>query len=291
MQSICKFICLALAIALPLSPTLFGNEKEEAPSSETMAAYILKSLNEREQAAYAKYERAMAKEDIEAIRDDLQSIVDGYDKLIGAAPEFAPAFTSYGMMLMRIGEREAAAAMFTRADELDPNIPLVKNQIGNYLAEEGKYAEALGFYLMATRLEPKEPLYLLQIGNLLVSYKNFFVDDKMYEPDTIDLKIQELFRNAAMLAPHDMRYRLRYAQSFFDIARPDWEAGIEEWQQLVDLAEEEADKQLIKLYMARARFEMGHHSAARKILKQIDHPDLEKSKSSLIDQLNEKHPN
>jgi len=264
---------------------------DDSPSSETMAAFVLKSLNEREQDAYAKYERAMAKEDIEAIKADLQSIVDGYDKLIGAAPRYTAAFISYGMMLTRIGEREAAVAMFNRADEIDPNLPVVKNQIGNYLAEEGKYAESLGFFLMAARLDPQEPLYPYQIGNLMVGYKKFFIDDGIYDPASIDIKIQDMFRVAATLAPSEMRYRLRYAQSFFDVTRPDWEAGLEEWQQLVSLTEDEAEQQLIKLYMARARFEMGHHSAARKILKQIDHPDLEKSKFSLIDQLNGEHPN
>ena len=75
-----------------------------------------------------------------------------------------------------------------------------------------------------------------------------------------------------MLAPAHLPYRLRYAQSFFDVARPNWEAALEEWQQLVDFVESTEEKQMMQLYMARTRFLMGHHTAARKIIKKIDEP-------------------
>lgn len=281
----------SLLVLIPLLSCAFAAKKaEESVTTETMAAYILKDLNEREQSAYSRYEKAMAKEDVHSIETELQSIVDGYEKLINAAPNYSAAYISYGMMLHRIGERTASNAMLLRADEMDPYHAIVKNQMGNYQAEEGNYPEAMGFYQMAIDLRPDEPLYHYQLGNLLFSYKRLFIDDKLFLPEGIDLEIQNRFRKAAMLAPAHLPYRLRYAQSFFDIARPNWEAALEEWQQLVDFVQSPEEKQMMKLYMARTRFLMGHHTAARKIIKGIDDPSLEHSKQILLKQINAKHP-
>lgn len=263
---------------------------EDAPNTETMAAYLLKDLNEREQSAYERYEKALATEDVHSIETELQSIVDGYESLINAAPNYSAAFISYGMMLHRIGERIPSNAMLIRADQIDPYHAIVKNQLGNYQAEEGNYPEAMAFYQMASDLRPEEPLYHYQLGNLLFSFKKFFIDDKLFLPDGIDLEIQNRFRKAAMLAPAHLPYRLRYAQSFFDIARPNWEAALEEWQQLVDFVQSPEEKQMMQLYMARTRFLMGHHTAARKIIKGIDEPSLEHSKQILLKQINAEHP-
>tara|TARA_B100000212_G_scaffold341222_2_gene323806 strand:- start:1214 stop:2104 length:891 start_codon:yes stop_codon:yes gene_type:complete len=288
-----RFVLLLLAI--PLVAVSFGQEAAESdtgetPSSESMAAYILKDLNDREQSAYKRYERALATEDVHSIETELQSIVDGYEALISAAPNYVAAFISYGMMLHRIGERIPSNAMLIRADQIDPYHAIVKNQLGNYQAEEGNYPEAMGFYQMAIDLRPDEPLYHYQLGNLLFSYKNFFIDDKLFLPGGIDLEIQNRFRKAAVLAPAHLPYRLRYAQSFFDVARPNWEAALEEWQQLVDFVESPEEKQMMQLYMAKTRFEMGHHTAAHKIIKGIDEPSLEHSKGILLEQINAKHP-
>jgi tetratricopeptide (TPR) repeat protein len=287
-------LCLILSLALAGSGLALNADEETADDSsltgESMAAYILRQLNDREQAAYSRYEKALAKEDVHSVKTELQSIVDGYERLINASPEFAAAYISYGMMLHRIGERVTSNAILARADELDPYHAIVKNQLGNYQAEEGNYLEAMAFYNMAIDLRPEEPMYHYQLGNLLFAYKKFFIDDKLFLPDGIDLEIQTKFREAAMLAPAHLPYRLRYAQSFFDVARPNWEAAIEEWQQLVDFVESPEEKQMMQLYMARTRFLMGHHTAARKIVNRIDEPSLEHSKQLLIDEINAKQP-
>jgi tetratricopeptide (TPR) repeat protein len=295
MQRFHRFRYVLSILALPLAAVSYGQEAADSdtgdtPNAGSMAAYLLKDLNEREQSAYKRYEKALATEDVHSIETELQSIVDGYEALISAAPNYAAAFISYGMMLHRIGERIPSNAMLIRADQIDPYHAIVKNQLGNYQAEEGNYPEAMAFYQMAVDLRPDEPLYHYQLGNLLFSYRKFFIDDKLFLPEGIDLEIQNRFRKAAMLAPAHLPYRLRYAQSFFDIATPNWEAALEEWQQLVNFVESPEEKQMMQLYMAKTRFEMGHHTAARKIINGIDDPSLAHSKDILLKQINAKHP-
>ncbi len=276
-----------------ISTLLFGAayaKKKKEPTTQSMAQFILKELNVREQEAYDEYSRAIEKADVERVQTKLQGIVSDYERLVKAAPEYAPAFVSYGLMLHRVGERDASNAMFVKADELDPTIPVVKNQLGNYMAEEGEFTEALGFYLMATELDPDEPLYHHQIGNLMHAYRKLFVAEKMYDNKSLDLLMQENFRKSVELAPDHWQYRLRYAQSFFDVTKPDWIKALEQWQELVLQAPGEFEKQMSQLYMAKTRYELQHHTAARKILKKIDHPNLDRSKQELIDLLDTHFP-
>ncbi|MEM9159787.1 MAG: hypothetical protein AAGB46_12140 [Verrucomicrobiota bacterium] len=256
-------------------------EEEIAEETGTMAFHLLAQLNEREQEAYTAYSTALDEGDIDKIKRDLQSIVDGYDKLIGIAPDYAPAFVSYGQMLKRIGERDAANAMFIRADEIDPGLPLVKNQLGNYMAEEGKFLEALGYYLIAAKLAPDEALYPYQMGNLLQSYKKLFIAEKMYKPKTIDMKIQENFKKAMDLSPEKTEYQFRYAQSFFEVSNPNWMLALEQWHDLANKAGGEFEKQLVLISTARVRIELGHVTAAKKILKDLDHPEVQNARLEL----------
>ena len=279
-----------LAAAEAKKPDTRAGNAETPAHGTSMATYLLKQLNEREQEAYKKYETALEAGDVDRVKQELQSVIDGYESLIGQAPDFAPAYISYGLMLNRTGNQKESYAMFLKADQLDPMVPVVKNQLGNYMAEEGKYQEAYGFFLLAHDLAPKESLYDYQIGQLLVSFRKFFIADKLFTPKQIDAEILSRFKRAMKNSPNDTAFRMRYAQAFFDVDNPDWETGLEAWQTLYKYAGSDYEKQLVRLYTARVRYELGHYEAARKLLREIDHPDLEESKQVITDALNTDYP-
>ncbi|MDQ8187013.1 hypothetical protein [Pelagicoccus sp. SDUM812002] len=285
-------IILIVSILLGLLPQSLSAKKKDkdAIPQTNLAIYLLKQLNEREQEAYDRYETAVAEEDVDQVRRELQSIIDGYDKLISDSPDYAPAYTSFGLMLQRTGNRDEANAMFLKSDQLDPLQPVVKNQLGNYMAEEGKYTEAYGFYMLARDLAPDEPLYHLQLGNLLVAYRKYFVADGLFAWEEIDDQIIKHFRSATRRAPDDISYKMRYAQAFFDIENPDWEIALGVWQELYKAAGSEYEQQVVRLYTARVRFELGHHTAARKLISQLDHPSLDESKQTLLGEIDAKYP-
>lgn len=290
-----KFLKVAslAAIAASILAPAASAQKKATNQEETMslAVYLLHQLNEREQLAYEKFETAVTEEDVDQVRRELQSVVEGYERLVADSPDFAPLYVSYGLMLNRTGNRDEANAMFLKADQLDPMLPVVKNQLGNYMAEEGKYTEAYGFYMLARDLNPEQSLYYYQIGNLLVAYRKFFIADKLFDAPGIDDQILSSFKAAAKRAEKgDISYKMRYAQAFFDVDNPNWERALELWQELYTAAGSEYEQQIVRLYIARVRFELGHHQAARKLLKKIDHPSLDESKQSLLDSIDAKYP-
>lgn len=286
------FATLLFAIASPLhAKKQDAKSDQEAPQEVSLAVYLLQQLQEREKIAFEKYETAVSEEDIDQIKRELQSVINGYDKLVTDSPDYAPAYVAYGLILNRTGNREESYSMFLKADELDPMIPVVKNQLGNYMAEEGKYMEAYGFFLLARDLDPTQSLYYYQLGNVLLAYRDYYMQEGLFADDQeLDRAIQANFREAMINSPSDVSLKMRYAQSFFDIEDPDWEAALEIWQELYGQAGSEYEQQIIRLYTARVRYELGHYRAARKLLKQVDHPSLDESKQIIADELNAKYP-
>ena len=105
--------------------------------------------------------------------DDLDrrvnELVQSYRIYLLDQPNDVSAYILYGKLLRRMQENEQAFLAFLKADELDPEIAVVKQQIGNHLAEEGKSKAALAFYLQAVELEPETAVYHFALGQLILS--------------------------------------------------------------------------------------------------------------------------
>ena len=118
------------------------------------------------------------------------------------------------------GHAPGSAAILLKANQLDPNLPIVKNQLGNYLAEEGEPIEAANYFISAIRLAPNEPLYHYQLGTLLTEARDDFLKSGQWTRAQLDQTMQEAFRHAAELAPDNIAFAYRYAYSFYDLAEP-----------------------------------------------------------------------
>jgi len=220
-----------------------------------------------------------------ALQNRAEQLTREYESLIKDNPEFAAGFASYGYMLWKIGLRKQAAKMLLKANELDPNIALVKNELGNYLAEEGKPLEALNYFLSATKLEPREPLYHYQIGTLLHEARDEFIKSGEWTRASIDHGMQDAFRIAAELAPNRIEFTYRYAESFYDMEEPDWNLALRQWEALESGAQSELERETMRLQKTNVLIYMGRTEQARKALETIRDPALEGQKQKLIARL------
>jgi len=252
---------------------------------QTMAEKKLSQLVIQERAVWATVKEATNKADIETAKPKFQGILTGYDGLIRDSPEFVPAFVAYGLLLGRLDQRKASRAIFMRANQLDPNIAVVKNQLGNFLVEEARYKEALPYYLAAIELEPKEPLYHYQLGTLLAEFMEYFLKDRLFTRDTIEEQMQAAFLRASTLDPDNWAFSYRYAESFYDLENPDWEKAMTEWAKLEKVARRGIERQTVQLHQANIMIKQGRYLAARDILEEVDEPVLASNRRVLVDEL------
>lgn len=275
---------ILLAISIPAilpAGKLFAQEDWEPTSGETMAERNLKLLVVHERAIWASIKEATNEVDIETAKPKFQEVLTGYDGLIRDNPEFVPGFVAYGLLLGRLDERKASRAIFMRANQLDPNIAVVKNQLGNFLVEDARYKEALPYYLVAIELEPNEPLYHYQLGTLLTEFMENYVKDGFFTRETTEEHMQKAFLQASKLDPDNWAFSYRYAESFYDLENPDWDKALIEWARLEQVARRGIERQTVQLHQANIMIKQGRYLAARDILEEVNEPILGSNRRAL----------
>lgn len=253
-----------------------------------MAARALKQLVAHQQELMAEAAKDEGHYDESSFRTQMEQICRGYEELLRANPNFAQGYAAYGYLLSKLDQRKQSIAMLLKANQLDPNQPLVKNQIGNYLAEEGKPLDAVNYFLAAIKLAPKEPLYHYQLGTLLYEARDDFITSGEWKRDAIDRAIHEAFRQAAELAPDRIEFTYRYAESFYDLEQPDWDAALKAWSTLELKAPTQVERETMRLHTANVLIKQGKRDQAQAVLETVKEPALQKQKDKLAAQLAEK---
>ncbi|MDX2185735.1 MAG: hypothetical protein SFV32_02285 [Opitutaceae bacterium] len=213
----------------------------------------------------------------------VQAICRRYDALIADNPDFAPAFVAYGLLLGEVGMKKEAAGMLLRANRIDPNLPIVKNQLGNLIAEAGKPLDAINYYIAAIDLEPKEPLYHFQLGTLLAeAADDFLTQGGEWTRAKLDSTMLNAFKTAHDLAPGDWRYAYRYGLAFYDVEAPKWDEALAFWQRFEPRLDAPLQRQVCRLHQAKILFSMGHREEALGILDTVIDPALQDEKAKLL---------
>ena len=280
-----KLSSLFLVVLLGLSAAVCVRAEE--PPVPATATAALKVLVERQRELLAEVAKKTTQAEVEDLRGQLQELLFNYDDYLKNYPEVAAGYVSYAMLLSQpvVDQRKLAAAMLLKANALDPNLPLVKNQLGNYLAEEGHPLDALNYYLAAVQLEPKEPLYHYQIGVLLTEAREEFLKSGAWTRATLDQGMQDGFEQASALAPGNIAYAYRFGESFYDLERPEWSAALAFWRLLETKVTGPVEKETIRLHQANVLIHQQKFAEALAVLETVKEGVLQAQKQKLIAQL------
>lgn len=256
-----------------------------APQSESMTERDLRTLVERQRALLDQALNGGENFDQANFEMQMQQVCLGYEGLLRRNPEFAAGYAAYGFLLRQIGMDKESSAMLMKANQYDANIPMVKNQLGNYLAEQGRPLEAVNYFLAAIKLAPDEPLYHYQLGTLLHEARDDFILSSDWTAETVDAAMHEGFRRAAELAPDRIEFTYRYAESFYDLPEPDWDAALKAWAALEEQARSAVERETMRLHAANVCLKSGKFVHARALLDSVSEPALAAQKQKLIAQL------
>ncbi len=258
---------------------------EAEPAAQTLAERTLRRLVEQQRDLFASAAKQGDNLDEGTFRQQMQSLAHDFELLVRQNPRYAAAYAAYGYFLSKTDMRKEAAAILLEANRLDPDLALVKNQLGNLLAEDGKPLQAAPYFIAAIKLEPKEPLYHYQLGTLLTEARDAFLKAGEWNRDTLDKAMHEAFRTATELAPDRFEFAYRYAESFYDLEKPDWEAALKLWSALEDKAPTAIERQTMRLHAANICLKLGRPTHAEALLATVDEPKLQAQKQKLIAQM------
>lgn len=279
-----KFLFRVVLLVCVLTAGFVRAEEKPVPAAATEA---LKKLVERQRVLIADAGRKTSAGELEDMRGQLQDLVFDFEAYITKYPGVATGYVSYGLLLNQpvIDERKRAAALFLKANQLDPNLPIVKNQLGNYLAEEGRPLDALNYYLAAVKLAPEEPLYHYQIGVLLTEGREEFLKNGAWTRAALDEAMQEGLERATALAPGNVAYAYRYGESFYDLERPEWSAALTFWRALEEKVTTSLEKETIRLHQANVLIKQEKFAEARGVLATVGEAALKAQKEKLVARL------
>jgi tetratricopeptide (TPR) repeat protein len=223
--------------------------------------------------------------DQENVKRDIQTLIFDYDSFLHTFPTYVPGYVTCGMLYGKVGMRREAAAILLKANGINPDIPIVKNQLGNYLAEEGEPIEAANYFIAAIRLAPEEPLYHYQLGTLLTEARDDFLKSGQWSRAQLDRTMQQAFKRATELAPKNFAFAYRYAQSFYDLANPDWDEALKVWGALEEQVSPGLEKETIRLHAVNILVKQKMFDHARLLLGTVTAVPLKEQKQKLLDQL------
>ena len=258
-----------------------------AAESESMAERSLRRIADRQKELFAEAAKQGDKLDEEAFRSQVQSLTHDYELLLRNNPKFALGYAAYGYLLGKVDMRKESASMLLKANELDPDIALVKNQLGNYMAEEGKPLQAAPYFIAAIKLEPKEPLYHYQLGTLLAEARDDFLKKGEWTRASLDAAMLNAFKRAAELAPERFEFGYRLAEAYYDLEKPDWDAALKAWSALEEKAPTPIERQTMRLHAANILIKQGKRDHAQALLATVDEAALQGQKQKLVAQLAE----
>lgn len=253
--------------------------------AETLAERSLREIVARQKNVMARAEAEKDHLDEAWLRGELQSIISSYDILIQKSPDFAAGFAAYGLLLAQVGMTREAAGMLMKANQLDGEIPLVKNEIARLLAEDGKVPEALPWLTAAVDLDPQEPLYHYHLGKLLTEGRDDLIATGQFTRASLDKAMLAAFQRAAALAPDNFGYAYRAAEAYYDLAEPKWEDALAAWSALEARAKPGVEQQTIHLHAANVLIKQGKGDHAKVLLATVTEPALLKQKQTLLDEL------
>ncbi len=254
-------------------------------ATETLSEKTLKDIVARQKSIFAQAEADKDHLDQAWLRGELQAVINSYDILIQKSPDFAAGYAAYGMLLAKVGMTREAAGMLMRANQLDGEVAVVKNEMARLLAEDGKVAEALPWLTAAVDLEPKEPLYHYHLGKLLTEGRDELIATGQFNRASLDKAMLKAFQQAAALAPDNMAYGYRAAEAYYDLAEPQWEAALAAWGALEAKAKPGIEQQTMRLHAANVLIKLGRNDHARALLVTVTEQPLLKQKQTLLDEL------
>lgn len=280
---LCRRAMRGLLVGLWLGVAVVGHAAE----AESMAERSLKRIGERQREIFANAAKQGDNLNEATLRTQLQQLTHDYELLLRENPKFAAAYAAYGLLLSKVDMRKESMAMLLKADQLDSQIAIVKNQLGNLLAEEGRPLAAAAYFLAAVKLEPKEPLYHYQLGSLLVEARDDFLKSGDWTRSSLDQAMQQAFRQATELAPDRFEFAYRHAESFYDLEKPDWEAALKAWSALEEKAPSAIERQTMRLHAANILIKQGKIDHAQLLLATVDEKDLQGQKQKLVAQMDQ----
>ncbi len=227
-----------------------------------------------------KSESRMSQSDALSLKNKLDSLWAEY---MAQYPKDIDALILYGKYLRAVGEDELSYNQFLKADALNPDIAVVKQQLANYEAEHGLPKYAFDNISAAVALDPDNSVYRLQMAELIVFFREELIHKKYFSQSQLDSLMIKSYAKAAELEPQNSNIQWKYAQAFYDVGKADWSAALAQWEKILEnFAPLNLDRQTALANKARVLIELNRDKESLAVLEKVTLPSLQPDRRKLL---------
>ncbi len=257
-----------------------GGDRSHSLTERNLARIINKQIE------FFQYSKEVAKYEESELTRKAQDIVSSYEFHLAQNPKDVNALILFAKFLQKVGQANRAIDYYLEADLIDPKLAVVKQQMANYLIEEGRAVDAFPFLMMTVKIAPQEPTYHFEIGNFVHLFMDELISDNILSIESARSLMSNSFKEASILAPQTFEYSLRFAQSYFDNPNSNKMDALQVWETLLKNFSEisTAEIDYINLCKARILIELNQKKAAQRLIQTVTTKNLTKSKLSLLKQ-------
>jgi tetratricopeptide (TPR) repeat protein len=177
-------------------------------------------------------------------------------------------------------ERDLAVPYWQRAETLDPRDGASAQALGAAALTRGDVLEARNQFQRAVDAAPGEAAYHFDLANVLYLFRHQLAEaggGAQAEASMVDSL--EQYRLAADLAPSDAALAQAYAETFYTLAKPDWQAALAAWEKVRQLDAPQTD--FANGNLARISLHLGRPDETDKYLDAINDPGFAGLKATL----------
>ncbi len=205
-----------------------------------------------------------------------------YTDLAEKYPRDAAVRNGHAEFLWSIGERERAVQIWEAALSLEPKSALILDHLGGGWLAAGEVKKAALYYERAVESAPQNAASIFTLANV-----NFLFRHQLYSPTLPDEaavldRALDLFAKASALEPLNATYARAYAETFYSLPKPDWQAGLAAWQHFAQITPQQ---DFAQANLARVHLKLGQKDAARACLAKIQSPAFLPLKARLSERI------
>jgi tetratricopeptide (TPR) repeat protein len=186
-----------------------------------------------------------------------------YKRFLNNHPRHARAMVAYGDLIYDQDRQEEGMRWWERAIAADPREAYAYNEIANHCGHNGQADKALRYYEKAIELAPTEPIFRFNWATTCQLFRNESRAVYGWDKDEIFRHSLEQFRSARDLAPQDFEMSSTYAETFYEMPKPDWREAYEAWRFCLNQPLNDRQRQFVCGQLARVCVRLGRYEEAR----------------------------
>ncbi len=189
-----------------------------------------------------------------------------YEDFISRHPKQVRARIAYASFLNDTSEEEEAVEQLEKAKDIEPENPVIWNNLANHYGHRGPIERAFQYYERAHELAPGEPLYLHNLATTTYLFRKDAMERYQINETQVFDKALDLYRRALKLDPKNFPLATDLAQSYYGIKPLRTDEALAAWEEALRVANDAIEREGVYLHMARVELNSGRFAEARKHL-------------------------